>query len=358
MNAQEAELDYPFGDEIPPPGTKREVAPGIYWIRKPLPFALDHINLWLLRDRFDGRDGWTVIDCGIGSTETRELWSRVIANELEGLPIVRILCTHTHPDHLGNAAWLAQQMDAASRDSRAPPLWMTLGEYSMGRVLQASLPGTDGPGIVAHYMAHGLTDAAHIEKLAARTNYFPKMVPEMPASYRRIVADERIAIGDDTWRVIPGFGHSPEHAALSAQKANILISGDMLLPRISTNVSVHAMEPEANPVTQFIDSIGRFTPLPEDALVLPSHGRPFRRLHRRVAQLVTHHDARLAEVLVECRKPTTAADVVPIMFKRELDTHQLFFAFGEALAHLHALWYGGQVRRERGADGVYRFSVQ
>ncbi|MGI9024475.1 MAG: MBL fold metallo-hydrolase [Burkholderiaceae bacterium] len=357
MNPLEAQLDYPFGDALPEPGKKREIAPGIYWIRKPLPFALDHINLWLLRDRFDGRDGWTAIDCGIGSHATRALWQQVIANELEGLPIVRILCTHTHPDHVGNAAWLAQQMDA----DRVPPLWMTLGEYAMGRVLQAALTGTDGPGIVAHYISHGLRDAVHIKALSERTAYFPKLVPEMPDSYRRIVDGERIAIGDQTWRVITGFGHSPEHAALYAEGANVLISGDMLLPRISTNVSVHAMEPEANPVTRFIDSIVRFTPLPDDALVLPSHGRPFRRLHRRVEQLREHHDARLAEVLAHCadpaNEPGTAADIVPIMFRRELDSHQFFFAFGEALAHLHALWYAGSLRRERGDDRIYRFTA-
>ena len=351
MNPLEAELDYPFADALPEPGRKREIAPGIWWIRQPLPFALDHINLWLLRDRFDGRDGWTVIDCGIASEATQDLWRQVIDNELDGLPIVRILCTHTHPDHLGNASWLQRRMPA----DRPPPLWMTLGEYAMGRVLQAALPGTDGPGIVAHYTAHGLTDRSYLDSLGQRTGYFSKLVPDMPETYRRIAHDETFPIGDDTWRVITGFGHSPEHAALYAEKANILIAGDMLLPRISTNVSVHAMEPEADPVRQFLDSIRRFDPLPDDALVLPSHGRPFRRFHRRIRQLVEHHDARLAEVLAHCASPRTAADIVPIMFRRPLDTHQLFFAFGEALAHLHALWYAGSLHRERDAGGVYRF---
>lgn len=353
MNPQEAELEYPFADALPDPGAKREVAPDIFWVRKPLPFALDHINLWLLRDRFDGRDGWTLIDCGIASDTTRDLWRQVIANALDGMPIVRILCTHYHPDHLGNAAWLQRQMPG----DRVPPLWMSLGEYAMGRVMQASLAGTDGPGTASHYASHGLTDEAALAAMSQRTGYFSKMVPDMPLVYRRIAAGESIAIGDDTWRVIPGFGHSPEHAALHAERSNVLISGDMLLPRISTNVSVHAMEPEANPVQQFVDSIRLFEPLPADALVLPSHGRPFRRLHRRVEQLREHHDARLGEVLDHCATPRTAADIVPIMFRRPLDTHQLFFAFGEALAHLHALWYAGSLRRERGSDGVYRFGV-
>ena len=352
MNPLEAELEYPFADALPEPGRKRFVAPGLYWIRKPLPFALDHVNLWLLRDRHDGRDGWTVIDCGIASDTTRDLWDRVIADELDGLPIVRILCTHMHPDHLGNAAWL-QARQAAGR----PPLWMTLGEYTMGRVLLAALPGSDDAGFADHYRAHGLQDEAYVRTLSDRSGYYARLVPEIPPTYRRIVDGESISIGDDTWRVITGFGHSPEHAALYAERANILIAGDMLLPRISTNVSVHAMEPEANPVQQFTDSLRRFVPLPPDALVLPSHGRPFRRLHRRVEQLVEHHDARLAEVLAYCATPRTAADIVPIMFHRPLDSHQMFFAFGEALAHLHALWYAGSVLRERGVDGVYRFAA-
>ncbi len=349
MNPLESRLEYPLGETVAVPGHKLPIAPGVYWIRKSLPFALDHINLWLLRDEFDSRDGWTVIDCGIGSTQTREAWESVIANELDGLPIVRVLCTHTHPDHLGNAGWLCARFGA--------PLWMTLGEYTMGRLLQGALPGTDGPGIVEHYRAHGLTDREHIANLGQRTNYFPKLVPEMPFAFRRIQDGESIAIGGERWRVITGFGHSPEHAALYCAELGVLISGDMLLPRISTNVSVHALEPEGNPLTLFLDSIDRFTPLDENTLVLPSHGRPFRRLHERVRQLHDHHAARLDEVRALCRAPTSANDVMPVMFKRELDSHQMFFALGEALAHLHTLWYRHELTRQRGADGVYRFEL-
>jgi glyoxylase-like metal-dependent hydrolase (beta-lactamase superfamily II) len=355
MNALEAELHYPYADTLPEAGRKLAVAPGIWWIRKPLPFALDHINLWLLRDCFDGRDGWTVIDCGIASETTQQLWRQVIANELEGLPIVRILCTHTHPDHVGNAAWLQQQMATQLPAHALPPLWMTLGEYAMGRVLQAALPGTDGPATVAHYREHGLVDEAALASLSGRTGYFKAMVPDMPSTFRRIVEGEEIHIGQEVWRVVTGFGHSPEHASLYGERGGVLISGDMLLPRISTNVSVHAIEPEASPVQQFMESLERFAPLPADTLVLPSHGKPFMRMHRRIEQLRAHHDARLEEVLAHCLVPRTAAEIVPVMFRRPLDHHQLFFAFGEALAHLHALWYQGLVSRRRGADGVYRF---
>lgn len=346
LNALESRLEFPFLERLPGAGEKIEVARGIYWIRFPLPFALDHINLWLIEDEFDGRKGYTLIDCGITSEKTRDLWERVIADGLDGLPLVRVICTHTHPDHVGNAAWLTERFHA--------PLWMSQGEYAMGRVLLAGLAGTDGASTVAHFAAHGLTDRAHLDALGERGNYFRNMVPSMPLSFRRIHDGEEIEIGKRRWRLYAGYGHSPEHISLYAPDLELLISGDMMLPRISTNVSVHAIEPEANPVQQFLDSIERYLPLPKACLTLPSHGRPFRNLHERITQLKAHHDARLDEVRELCRKPTTAADVVPVMFRRPLDSHQLFFAFGEALAHLHVLWYRNEVKRAL-LNGVYRF---
>jgi glyoxylase-like metal-dependent hydrolase (beta-lactamase superfamily II) len=179
----------------------------------------------------------------------------------------------------------------------------------------------------------------------------------MPASYNRIQDGDAVTIGAHTWRVISGFGHSPEHAALYNTDLNILISGDMVLPRISTNVSVMAIEPEADPVRQYVESLQKYTDLPADTLVLPSHGKPFRGLHTRIVQLTDHHTARLAEVLEACATPQCAADIVPIMFKRPLDTHQMTFALGEALAHLHKLWLDGALTRQIDADGIVRFVV-
>ncbi len=348
MTTQENQLDYPFADFLPEPGKKFQVAPGVFWIRMPLPFQLNHINLWLLRDRFEGRDGWTAIDCGIGNDETRKLWSRLISKELEGLPIVRVICTHMHPDHLGNAAWLSDQFNCR--------VWMTLGEYTMGRVVQAGLEGLRGESTVQHMVTHGFAEKEHVDQLKQRGNHFAKMVPEIPFSFRRIVDAERVMINDKAWRVITGFGHSPEHASLYAEEQHVLIAGDMLLPRISTNIGVHVTEPEANPLQQFLSSIDRLSFLAAPgSMVLPSHGRPFQKLQVRVQQLHQHHDDRLNEVRELCVNPTTAADVIPVMFKRKLDTQQMYFAFGEALAHLHYLWYAGDVKRERGPDNVYRF---
>ncbi len=344
MNPLESQLDYPFGDTLPASGTVLEVAPGVAWMRLPLPFALDHINLWLLREE----GGWSAVDCGVALDASKEAWNAVLAGPLAGQPLQRVVATHCHPDHVGLADWLCQRFGIA--------LWTTAGEYAFARMMSAGLPGVDGPSAVPHFERHGLVDPDMLEKMRSRKNYYPSLVPSVPASYMRLQDGQVIRAGDCSWRVITGFGHSPEHAALYCEQLNVLISGDMVLPRISTNVSVFAVEPEGNPLQQYLDSLQRFSSLPDDVLVLPSHGRPFRGLHTRIAQLRDHHEARLAEVLAACTdQPRSAAEIVPIMFRRPLDAHQLSFALGEALAHLHKLWRDGIVRRDTGNDGIIKF---
>ncbi|UCE30754.1 MAG: MBL fold metallo-hydrolase [Burkholderiales bacterium] len=349
MNPLEHELSYPFGQRLPAEAQRIEVAEGVHWIRMPLPFALDHINLWLLRDRFEGREGWTLIDCGIASDAIRGLWERLFADGLDGMPIVRVIATHTHPDHVGLAHMITERF--------ACPLWMTIGEYAMGRVLSAAMPGADGSSAAAHFRRHGVPDGAQLEAIRNRNiRYFRSLVPAMPLSFRRIREGDVVHIGASEWRVIVGIGHSPEHAALYCPESRTLISGDMVLPRISTNVSVFELEPESNPVDWYLASLEKFDACAADTLVLPSHGRPFRQLHRRLNQLREHHVERLELVEPACRDaPKCAFDIVPIMFRREFDTHQLTFALGEALAHLHALWYRGMLVRIEGDDAVMRF---
>lgn len=343
MNHLESQLDYAFGDTIPAPGAVHQVAPGLLWVRMGLPFALDHINLWLIRDG----QGWTIVDCGIATDATRASWETLFATALDGLPVVRVIATHCHPDHVGLSEWLCSRWNA--------PLWMTTGEFGFARMMSASLPGVDGTAMLPHFQRHGLVEEAMLEQLKGRRSYYPTLVPAVPASYHRIQDGKTFRIGAHEWRVITGFGHSPEHASLFCADLNVLISGDMVLPRISTNVSVFAVEPDANPVQLYLDSLGKYRDLPEDTLVLPSHGKPFRGLHTRIAQLNEHHQERLAEVVQACATPQSAADIVPVMFRRKLDAHQLTFAMGEALAHLHKLWFDGVLTREAGADGVLRF---
>lgn len=350
MNALEQRLHYPFGDRLPAPGDSVEVAPGVRWIRMSLPFALDHINLWLLRDEIDGRAGWSVVDCCISRDEAKAQWEQVFATQLEGLPILRVIVTHMHPDHVGLAWWLCEKWNA--------PLWISATDFNAARIASQSTTGFGGAAAADFFASHGLTDPESLEKIRARASYYPGMVPDVPRRFRRMQDGDTVAIGGRSWRCIAGYGHAPEHISLYCDELQVLISGDMLLPRISTNVSVYDVEPESNPLKQFLVSIDRFTPLPEDTLVLPSHGKPFRGLHERLRQLHEHHDDRLREVMDACRvSPQSAADVLPVLFKRALDLHQTTFAMGESVAHLHALWHEGRLKRTRDTQGVWRFSA-
>lgn len=349
MNHLESQLAYPLGDSLPADGAGLALDEGVHWLRMPLPFALDHINLWLLEDEAGGRAGWSAVDCGVANDATRAAWESIFAGAMQGRPLLRVIATHCHPDHVGLSDWLCARFQA--------PFWATTGEYVFARMMSAALPGVDGSAAIPHFERHGLVDPALRARMGERRNYYPSLVPAVPHAYTRLQDGQVVRIGEHEWTVITGFGHSPEHAALHCAARGLLISGDMILPRISTNVSVFAIEPEGNPLKLYLDSLGKFAHLPEGTLVLPSHGRPFRGLHTRIAQLRAHHEERLAEVKAACAAPLSAAEIVPIMFKRTLDTHQLSFALGEALAHLHALWFEGVLRRSIGADGIVRFQL-
>lgn len=349
MNALEHQLDYPLGDTLPATGQALAIAPGVKWVRMGLPFALDHINLWLVRDSQDGREGWTIVDCGITSEPTREAWEQVFANELDGLPVLRVIVTHMHPDHIGLAAWLTERWNCR--------LWISATDFNAARLASTSTTGFGGGSAALFMASHGLTDPESMEKIKARSNYYASMVPVVPASFRRLLDGDTIRIGAHDWRCIVGYGHAPEHMSLHCAGLGLLISGDMVLPRISTNVSVIDLEPEANPLPLYLASIEKLRALPTDTLVLPSHGRPFRGLHTRIDQLKAHHDERFAELMQACaRAPVSAADALDVLFKRKLDLHQTTFAMGESIAHLNALWLDGRLSRTLGEDGIYRFA--
>jgi glyoxylase-like metal-dependent hydrolase (beta-lactamase superfamily II) len=345
-NPLESELHYPFGDQVPVPGEVRDIAPGVRWLRMGLPFALDHINLWLLEDGA----GWTLVDCGIASDATKAAWEQVFERELRGKPVTRVIATHMHPDHIGLAHWLTERWGCR--------LWVSATDYNGARLASQSTTGFGGERSAAFFASHGLADPEALAKVRARSNYYAGMVPQVPASYRRLMHGMTLRIGAHDWRCIVGYGHAPEHIALHSAELNLLISGDMVLPRISTNVSVYDLEPESNPLTLYLDSLGAYETLAPDTLVLPSHGKPFTGLRQRIRQLRDHHDERLADVMAACaEKPCHAADLLPVLFKRTLDLHQTTFAMGESVAHLHTLWHDGRLQRALGPDGVWRFSV-
>ena len=334
-------LSYAFA-QPPLPGELQQVAPGVYWLRMPLPFALEHINLWLLADG----DGWTIVDCGFGADETRALWRKIFASCLNGKPVTRVVVTHFHPDHFGLAAWLAEEWRV--------PVLMTRPEYASAQGWHTAQGLFTRAAYFELFQQHGLRLDA--DSASTRENLFRRGVPAIPQSVTPLEDAGRLEINGHSWRVITGYGHSPEHAALACDDLGVLIAGDMILPRISTNVSVQPHLPDADPLGQFLDSLTRYAELDPDTLVLPSHGLPFHGLRHRVKSLHEHHALRLDELLAACAAPRTGAESLPVIFKRDLDPQQTFFAMGETLSHLNYLQHRGQLARTRGDDGIYRYA--
>jgi len=334
-------LQYPW-PQTPAPGTTLEVAPGVRWLSMPLPFQLDHINLWLLQDE----GGWTIVDCGIGDAPTRALWEKIFS-EVDG--VKRVILTHYHPDHAGNAGWLCQRFGVE--------MWTTQGEYLTAHAVRSSSAGYTSEAVLSVFKKNGL-DAERSAAMAKMrgNNRYAELVPDFPHSYRRIIEGDVVRIGGRDWHAIVGHGHAPEHLSLYCKELNVVIAGDMLLSTISTNVSVWSIDPEGDPLRLFLESVARYRELPEDVLVLPSHGKPFRGAHLRVGQLEAHHKARFLELTDALNEPKSANDLLPVLFRRPLDAHQTFFAMGEAIAHLHYLYYAGKARRAVGDDGVVRYA--
>lgn len=334
-------LEFPCG-EPPQPGRAVEVAQGVLWLRLPLPMALDHINVWALRDG----DGWAVVDTGLASPAARAAWDTALAGPLQGRPVTRVICTHMHPDHVGLAGWLCDRFNA--------PFLMSRLEYVTLRMLVADTGPAPEAG-ARFYHACGWSDA-QIEAWRSRYGQFGRAVSEPPAAYGRLIAGTTLEIDGRPWRLVGGDGHSPEHICLWREADSVFISGDQVLPKISSNVSVWPTEPDADPLADWMSSLaGLRQQLPEDLLVLPSHGEPFVGLHDRLTALMRGHETSLTRLCRRLDEPRRAIDVFTSLFGRPIDDGLLGMATGESVAHLNYLVRQERAIRETDADGVWRW---
>lgn len=334
-------LSFPF-DVPPSTGQMLEVAPDVFWIRMLLPYQLDHVNLWLLRDM----GGWTLVDTGFPNDETMAFWQKLL-ERLDG-PINRLIVTHFHPDHLGLADFLQKKTGAS--------LWISTSEFLTAHAIWNGIGGHAPEHMSEQFREHGL-DQQRLDIFKARGNPYRNVVPALPESYHRLKNGDTMIINGRHWHFIVGYGHSPEHLSLYSPELDTLISGDVLLPKITTNIAVYASTPEADALGWYLDSISWLAgEVPETALVLPSHGLPFRGIVERVRALHEHHHQRLELLKQACAtEPKSAADLLDTLFNRPLDAHQLLFAMGEAIAHLIHLEHKRVLARNVGEDGVVRF---
>lgn len=338
-----SEIDYPF-EEIKNDGSFLEVAPGVFWVRMPLPFALNHINLWVLKDG----DGWAIVDTGLGLPEVQEMWIKALDQILEGRPITKVIVTHFHPDHLGQAGWLTEHFNA--------PLWITRDEWLMGRLLAMDASAATIAN-TAEYFRKADIEPEYVDELQDRGTDYNKVVTLIPRQFVRMSGGEDIDIDGKKWEVIIGLGHAPEHASLYSPALKILISGDQVLPRITPIIGVSPMEPDGNPLQLFLDTLVNFRHLAHDTLVLPAHGLPFRGLHARLDYMYDHHIDRLRVLLEGASAPITGRQAVDILFTRKMDAQQIRLATMETLSHAHMLMEKGLMTRSARADGVWLYQA-
>lgn len=332
-----------FYRAAPAPGETTEVAPGVHWLRMPLPFQLDHINLWLLEDG----DGWTIVDTGLFSEETVALWETILSRRLGGKPVTRVLATHFHPDHVGMAGWLCDRLGVK--------LWMTQTEWLWAR----SWSLDRDPAVYDHQAAFLRTTGCPPTLVAATRHdspRYPSLVSPIPRAFTRLSDGQSVSIGGRNWTVVVGRGHAPEHACLYCPELSLLISGDQVLPKITPIVFVELNEPDADPLADFLASIDKLRALPADTDILPSHNLPFHGLHRRLDELARHHDARLAQFFEACTRPMTALELSDAIFTRPMDSQNVTFAIGETVAHLNYLCRHGSIGRTEREDGVFLYS--
>ncbi len=334
-----SQIQYEF-DSRPEIGKTMQIAPGFFWLRMHLPFSLAHINLWLL----DEGESWSVVDTGVAVDECKNIWKQTFVETMEGRPISRVVATHLHPDHIGCAGWLADRFDA--------PLWMSRDEYLLARILVADTGRSTPEEGDRFYTAAGF-EADQLEFYHRMFGLFGKFVAALPESFHRLSDKDEIRIGAYEWEVIIGKGHSPEHVCLYCKDLNILISGDQLLPTISSNVSVFPTEPEADPLADWMNSLRMLKArVPKDVLVLPAHGKPFRGAHFRLDELILEHEECLEKLESLCTKPRRAVDAFPALFKSKINNNNLIMATGESIAHLNYLRNNGRMTIDRDESGV------
>jgi len=327
-------------DYIPEPGACYEIAPGILWIRMPLPFQLNHINLWLIEET----DGWVLIDSGINDERTKGLWVKIFDNILNGKPITRLICTHAHPDHIGLIGWIQERFGAT--------LLITREEWTFGRMIAEGHMKNERS--YYDYLEQLGCKQSDIKEYWSHIESADKFYYSLPYQFNRIRDGSEITIAGKKWKVMIGLGHSHEQACLYCSELNVLIGGDQILPKITPTIMVHANEPEANPLLDFFVSNKRLRILPNSIVVLPSHNSPFVGLHERLDQYVDHHMERLQIIQEACIEPLSGMEVSKILFPQKLDKHGKFFAIGETMAHIKYLEYEGKIMRIK-ENGIERY---
>jgi glyoxylase-like metal-dependent hydrolase (beta-lactamase superfamily II) len=332
-------LQFPIS-EAPAMGQPLAVAKGVYWLRMPLPFALNHINLWLLEDD----TGWTIVDTGINTLACKELWQQVFDKHLNNKPVHQLIVTHLHPDHVGLAGWICEVWGLELQMSRT--------DYLTCRVLMSDTGKPAPKAAIDFYQRAGVTDK-QLASYQAKFGGYGKSIYTMPDNFVRLQDGNSVTMAGHQWELIVGRGHAPEHVCLLSQELNVFISGDQLLPTISSNISVWPTEPHSDPLKDWLDSCTMLQQrIPADVLVLPSHGQVFFGAHKRLQRLIDGHEKSLIKILEACQQPQRNVDLFSYLFRRAINDEVLTLAVGETQAHLNYLMSKNKLQSSTDSKGA------
>ena len=342
MNAPARGIRYPW--ETPPAeGEAIEVADGILWLRLPLPMALDHVNVYAL----DDGESRTLIDTGVHSRRSVALWEKILAGPLGGKPVTRVILTHHHPDHVGMAGWFM---------ARGAELVTTRTAMLMSRMLTLDEQERPTPETLRFWRHCGMERRIYDERAETRPFNFADIVHPIPLGYTRIKEGDRLHAAGRDWDVRIGNGHAPEHATLWSTDGTLILAGDQILPSISSNIGVYATEPEADPVSDWIEACERLSAhATTEQLALGGHKLPFRGVPTRLRQLIDNHHGALSRLEDFLSEPRTAAECFPPLFMRRISDGEYGLALVEAMAHCLHLWHEGRAERIVGEDEAWRF---
>jgi glyoxylase-like metal-dependent hydrolase (beta-lactamase superfamily II) len=329
--------------EPPQHGEAVTVAPGVRWCRIPLPIDLNHINVWLI----DHEGGCIVVDTGMASSVADAAWDALDANIFTKTPLRAVFVTHIHPDHIGLARRLQERYGV--------PVWMSKRTHEQVSAFLSSEAAAGVAEAEQFFASHGIADKALLPSLSPTR--FARMTSGLPEVGRHVADGETLHWGGREWTALETNGHAEGHLCLFTRTDSVLISGDQVLPTISSNIGFTWRSQDPNPLGSFLSSLERLHALPADTLVLPSHGVPFRGLQSRVEDLTRHHEDQLAAVTRACREAKTALELLPVMFRRQLHGLHFFLAMAEALAHLEYLVKAARLRRDTDAAGVIRYTA-
>mgnify|MGYP000453263073 FL=1 len=341
MDGAGGTLRYPW-DEPPAHGEAIEVAPGVLWIRLPLPMALDHVNIYAL----DDGESWTIVDTGIHSKRSVKLWENVLEGPLQGKPVGRVILTHHHPDHVGMAGWLMDRFGAELMTSRTA--WL------MARMLILDEEERPTEQALAYWRSAGMDAEVYEARKSDRPYNFSDVCYPLPVGYTRLRQGDVLRAGGRQWDVHMGNGHAPEHVTLWSRDDNLVLAGDQIIASISPNIGVYPTEPEADPLSDWMEACERLAGLArDDHLVLSGHKLPFTGLPVRMRQLIDNHHGALRRLLAHLDEPRVAAECFAPLFKRKIDRGTYGLALVESVAHLNHLHHAGEVTRSRRADGAW-----